>query len=87
MNKLHKNMIVLTSLAVTSIFGSALLNDRKGHTKEIPYERPKGHEHKVRTEIEKIYKKSHKKSLKQRRNARKGIYEHKIKYPKKRNRL
>ena len=43
-----------------------------------------GYEHKVRTEEEKTRKKKHKKKLKARRNAKKGVYANKIKYPKKR---
>lgn len=69
-------------LAVSMIFGTMMSTTTDGKVEEVPYEKPKGYDHKVRTEEEKARKKEHKKKLKARRNAKKGIYEHKIKYKK-----
>lgn len=69
MNKLLKH-IALTSLAISSVFGSLTIGKGNGDIKEIPYERPKGFEHRVRSEEEKIRKKEHKAKIKARRNRR-----------------
>jgi len=71
-------------LAVSMMFGSMMSVTTDGKITETPYERPHGFEHRIRTEEEKERKKAHKKKLKARRNAKKGIHENKIKY--KRNR-
>lgn len=71
-----------TTLAIASIFGSIMTSDGKGHIEETPYERPKGVEHRVRSKEEKALKKAHKKKVKAKRNAKKGIYENKIVYKK-----
>ena len=71
-------------LALSLIFGTTMSVTTDGKITETPYERPHGFEHRIRTEEEKERKKAHKKKLKARRNAKRGIYEHKIKY--KRNR-
>jgi hypothetical protein len=46
--------------------------------------RPKGYEPKGKTQDELAKRKEHRKVLKARKNARKGVYANKIKYPKKR---
>lgn len=46
--------------------------------------RPKGYEPKGKTQDELARRKEHRKVLKARKNARKGVYANKIKYPKKR---
>lgn len=51
--------------------------------KEHKYERPKGKEHRHKSEEEKITHKLHQKKIKARRKAKKGIYDNKFKYPKK----
>ena len=71
-------------VALSLIFGTMMTTNTDGKIIETPYERPRGREHKIRTEEEKERKKAHKKKLKARMNAKYGIYEHKIKY--KRNR-
>lgn len=75
----------LTNLhALSLMFGTTMSVTTDEKITETPYERPHGYEHRIRTEEEKIIKKAHKKKLKARRNAKRGIHENKIKY--KRNR-
>ena len=79
MSNLMKNLV-----AMSLVMGMAMVQDTKGvHPSEDKHiERPKGKEHRVRSEEEKASKKAHKKSIKARRNARNGVYKTKITYKK-----
>lgn len=73
-----------TLVAMSLMFGTPFVEEKgKVHALDDKHiKRPKVHEPKVRTEEEKAIKKAHKKSIKARRNAKKGIYETKITYKK-----
>lgn len=73
------------AIALSLIFGMSqyALNSGRRSTDE-EYIRPKGYEHRHKTEDEKNNHKLHQKKIKARRKAKKGIYDNKIKYPKKR---
>ena len=79
------NKSFLNPIALSLIFGMTLSELSTGKKdKNHKYERPKGYNHSHKSEEEKISHKLHQKKIKARRQAKKGIYDKKIKYPKKR---
>ena len=74
----------MMNIALMSVIASGMCDTpyEKKYEPETP--RPKGFEPQGKSEMQLEYRKAHRKKLQKRRKARKGIYENKIKYKKKR---
>ena len=81
-----KKKLLSNAIALSLIFGmtSYELQSGKKQTSNN-YVRPKGYKHGHKSEEKKQAHKLHQKKLKIKRKRLKGVYEHKIKYHKKRN--
>ena len=77
--------LLSSAIALSLIFGMTNYELSTGKKdKSHNYERPKGYEHSHKSEEKKLSHKLHQKKIKARRKAKKGIYDNKFKYPKKR---
>ena len=72
------------NIALMSVITSSMCETPYRKNYELAAERPKGYEPKGKSDDELARHKAHRKQLQAKRNARKGVYANKIKYPKKR---
>ena len=75
---------LLPSMMIGAMMGGSPYSDDVTVSPTSSEPRPKGYEPKGKTQDELARHKTHRKALQAKRNARKGIYANKIKYPKKR---
>ena len=72
---------LITSMALAMMLGSATYQLDNGQRVSKPLEpRPRGKEPVGKTAVQRLQHNLHEKKIKARRNAKKGIYEHKISY-------
>ena len=80
-----KRKLLSNTIALSLIMGLTHYQLDSGKNVKPKFERPKGYDHRIKTDDEKKNHKLHQKKIKLKRNRRKGIYETKIKYPRKRS--
>ena len=76
--------LLSSAIALSLVMGLTSYQLQSGRKEKPNFDRPKGYEHRHKSEEEKQLHKAHQKKIKAKRNAKRGIYEVKIKYPKKR---
>ena len=82
---MSKRQLLSSTIAMSLIFGmtSYKMGGRMPENKEPSKPRPQGYEHKGKSPEKLEARKQRRKKFKAKRNAKKGIYEHKIVYKKK----